>query len=163
MEPILAQPEGGELIEVLVLLIIMALSALGSVLKGRKGGKKKLPPARRPKRPAEANPIPGEIRDASRIPEPYDLRQAGEIESAPPPQAVAGPRPAISVRESTESREETRRPMAEGDLLSGKVPESIPALAYDLGELGLDDLRKAIILKEVLGAPRALDAYGNAS
>lgn len=161
----LARPEGGDLMEVLVLLIIMALSALGSVLKSRKNSGKKAPPkSPKTKRPAETPSHPEreilERPDRPRNSQPFGLKRSPEIGSsskAPPPLVVAargdGKDSMSMAPEVTVERQAERSPM-----------EPAESMAYfALEELSIDDIKKAIVLKELLGSPRALQAYGDPS
>lgn len=163
MMSFLAQPEGGDLMEVLVLLIIMALSALGSVLKSRKAGGKKAPPkppkARR--RPADMPSDPErEILkrpDRPRDSQPFGLGRSPEIESQPetPPPLVT---PARAERRDFKPEKAAALRQAETSPVERVEPVVSPSDEFSLG-----DLKKAIVLRELLGPPRSLEAYGNPS
>ncbi len=163
----LAQPEGGDLMEVLVLLIIMALSALGSVLKSRKGGgKKKAPPKahqtrRRPvEKPSHSEREILERPDRPRASQPFGLKQAPEIGS--PPKAPPSPSPVTATNAANakgELGDSTLQKTAGAPQILRSPMEPAESAVSPLEKLSLDDLKKAIVLRELLGPPRSLEAY----
>jgi len=167
MPNFLAQPEGGELIEVLVLLIIMALSALGSVLKGRKTSKKtSLPKPARAKPPAEGPPVSEqeilERPDRHRVPKSFEFRKPPDFQSQPEiptrpvstASALSGTAPAVVTVPGNIEISETQG-------LLKRTPEQWEPVKFQLDRLSLEDIRKAIVLREVLGPPRALQDLNN--
>jgi hypothetical protein len=169
MPNFLAQPEGGELIEVLVLLIIMALSALGSVLKGRKTSKKPTPPKPvRAKPPAEGQSVPEQEilqrPDRPRVPKTFDFRKPPDFKSQP----EISKRPVSKARTLAMSGTEPEVVAVPGDLetseaqgLLRRAPVRWEPVDFQLDRLSLEDIRKAIVLREVLGPPRALQDLNN--
>lgn len=167
MPNFLAQPEGGELIEVLVLLIIMALSALGSVLKGRKSSKKTSPPKpARAKPPAEGPSAPEqeilERPDRPRVPKTFDFRKPPDFQSQP----EIPVRPVSTARAMSDTEPEVvtvpgNIETSDAQGLLRRTPAQWEPVAFQLDRLSLEDIRKAIVLREVLGPPRALQDLSN--